>query len=169
VSTAIDFLSGIPAQFRQAALGGSLGAIFPKSRSLSYLPALGIAHLGDFYGQEQIGLNLFHFVVFGRTEDQARRALWLMRALRGGKGVQFFAAGRILDRRAVRADAVLSCFLDACAAKDWRAHCLQVVSEREIVERPTQPMDSSLRINVALAIGAEDPPPREPPPPQWEL
>ena len=86
------------------------------------------------YEEAEIGKTLFHFAAFGRSRDQAALALTLVRNLRGNKGLQVVAGGK-LTQDAFRAEAVLECYLEASGLPDHRAHCVQIVHETHLVER----------------------------------
>lgn len=89
-------------------------------------------------------------------------ALQLVRALRGLRGVQLSAAGRTLDS-AIRAEAILACYLEACASSDWRAHCITVADEYEIVTGARRPLLGTLTVRVSVGL-SQDPAPLPPPP-----
>lgn len=71
--------------------------------------------------------TLFHYAAFGRSREQVGRALSLTRYLAGLKAVQFYAGGKLILER-LRIEAVLTCYLEACACDDTRAHCNTVVA-----------------------------------------
>lgn len=51
----------------------------------------------------------------------------LARYLEGIKAVQFYAGGKLILER-MRIESVLTCYLEACACNDHRAHCNKVVT-----------------------------------------
>jgi hypothetical protein len=118
----------------RASLDGSIATVFPKSRGSGYDAAVNFARQAARYEEAEIGKTLFHFAAFGRSRDQAALALTLVRNLRGTKGLQVVAGGK-LAQDAFRAEAVLECYLEASGLPDHRAHCVQIVHESHLVER----------------------------------
>jgi len=131
-----SILVAVPGSFDliRASLEGSVATVFPKSRGSGYDAAVNFARQAARYEEAEIGKTLFHFAAFGRTRDQAALALSLVRNLRGTKGLQVVAGGK-LTQDAFRAEAVLECYLEASGLPDPRAHCVQIVHELHLVER----------------------------------
>ncbi|MDP3124578.1 MAG: hypothetical protein Q8M84_02995 [Thiobacillus sp.] len=132
----------------RASLEGSIATVFPKSRGSGYDAAVNFASQASRYEEAEIGKTLFHFAVFGRTREQVALALSLVRNLRGTKGLQVVAGGK-LTQDAFRAEAVLECFLEASGLSDPRAHCVQIVHESHLVERYLSGRTSASSIDVA--------------------
>lgn len=118
----------------RASLEGSIATVFPKSRGSGYDAAVNFGRQATRYEEAEIGKTLFHFAVFGRTREQVALALSLVRNLRGTKGLQIVAGGK-LTQDAFRAEAVLECYLEASGLSDPRAHCVQIVHESHLIER----------------------------------
>lgn len=118
----------------RASLEGSIATVFPKSRGSGYDAAVNFARQAAHYEEAEIGKTLFHFAAFGRSREQAALALTLVRNLRGTKGLQVVAGGK-LTQDVFRAEAVLECYLEASGLPDHRAHCIQIVHESHLVER----------------------------------
>lgn len=131
-----SILAAVPGSFDliRASLEGSIATVFPKSRGSGYDAAVNFARQAARYEEAEIGKTLFHFAAFGRSRDQAALALSLVRNLRGTKGLQVVAGGK-LTQDAFRAEAVLECYLEASGLPDHRAHCVQIVHESHLVER----------------------------------
>lgn len=131
-----SILAAVPGSFDliRASLEGSIATVFPKSRGSGYDAAVNFARQATRYEEAEIGKTLFHFAAFGRSRDQAALALSLVRNLRGTKGLQVVAGGK-LTQDAYRAEAVLECYLEASGLPDSRAHCVQIVHESHLVER----------------------------------
>lgn len=129
-------LVAVPGSFDliRASLEGSIATVFPKSRGSGYDAAVNFARQAARYEEVEIGKTLFHFAAFGRTREQAALALTLVRNLRGTKGLQLVAGGK-LTQDAFRTEAVLQCYLEASGLPDHRAHCVQIVHETHLVER----------------------------------
>lgn len=131
-----SILVAVPGSFDliRASLEGSIATVFPKSRGSGYDAAVNFARQAARYEEAEVGKTLFHFAAFGRSRDQAALALTLVRNLRGTKGLQVVAGGK-LTQDAFRAEAVLECYLEASGLPDHRAHCVQIVHESHLVER----------------------------------
>ncbi|MHB0973931.1 MAG: hypothetical protein ACYC0P_06790 [Thiobacillus sp.] len=104
-----------------------LAVSFPKSRSAAYSAAVNIAQQADKYGEVDMNGTLFHYAAFGSDREQVGRALAITRYLDGIKAVQFYAGGKLIVER-LRIESVLTCYLEACACKDPRAHCNKIVA-----------------------------------------
>lgn len=146
-----SILAAVPGSFDliRASLEGSIATVFPKSRGSGYDAAVNFARQATRYEEAEIGKTLFHFAAFGRSREQAALALSLVRNLRGTKGLQVVAGGK-LTQDAYRAEAVLECYLEASGLPDPRAHCVQIVHESHLVERFLSGRDSfSPRIDMA--------------------
>lgn len=119
---------------------------FPKSRSAAYAAAVNVAQQADKYGEAEMNGTLFHYAAFGRSREQVARALALTRYLDGIKAVQFYAGGKLILERP-RIESVLTCYLEACACNDHRAHCNEVVSDpfRRSIDNH---VDFSLQLDV---------------------
>lgn len=100
---------------------------FPKSRSAGYSAAVNIAQQADKYAEADMNGTLFHFAAFGHSREQVAFALSAIRYLEGIKAVQCYAGGKLVLER-YRVESVLTCYLEACACKDHRAHCNKVVT-----------------------------------------
>jgi hypothetical protein len=131
-----SILAAVPGSFDliRASLEGSIATVFPKSRGSGYDAAVNFARQAARYEEAEIGKTLFHFAAFGRSREQAALALSLVRNLRGTKGLQVVAGGK-LTQDAYRAEGVLECYLEASGLPDHRAHCVQIVHESHLIER----------------------------------
>jgi hypothetical protein len=105
-----------------------LAVSFPKSKAAGYAPALNLAQQADKYEEVELSGSLFHYAVFGRSKEQVGRALALTRYLQGVKATQFYARGQLILERN-RIEDVLSCFMEANACNDHRAHCNKVITD----------------------------------------
>ena len=126
---------------------------FPKSRAASYQASVNIAKQAMLYNEMEIGGETFHHAVFGRDAEDASRAYSLVKYLESLKGVQIFAGGKIIQNP-VRVGSVLSCYLEAIACNDWKAHCFQVI-DSPYKGTPTE-MDEAFKdaLNISSMIGA---------------
>jgi hypothetical protein len=115
---------------------------FPKSRAASYQASVNIAKQAMLYSEMEIGGETFHHAVFGRDAEDASRAYSLVKYLTSLKGVQIFAGGKIIQNP-VRVGSVLSCYLEAIACNDWRAHCFQVIDSP--YKRTKEEMDEAFQ------------------------
>lgn len=117
-----------------ASLDSSIAVVFSKSRGAGYDAAVNFARQAARYEENQVGSSLFHFAAFGRSREQAALALALVRNLRGVKGLQVLAGGKLLQE-SHRVEAVLSCYLDSSSLDDPRAHCVEMVNKSHLQER----------------------------------
>jgi hypothetical protein len=148
-----SILVAVPGSFDliRASLEGSVATVFPKSRGSGYDAAVNFARQAARYEETEIGKTLFHFAAFGRTREQAALALSLVRNLRGTKGLQVVAGGK-LTQEPYRTEAVLECYLEASGLPDPRAHCVQIVHESHLVERYLSGHTSISSIDVADVV-----------------
>ena len=119
---------------------------FPKSRSAGYAAAVNIAQQADKYGEAIMNGTLFHYAAFGRSREQVALALAATRYLEGIKAVQFYAGGKLILER-MRIESVLTCYLEACACNDHRAHCNIVV---------TNPFTGGFADNDVVSLDLDD-------------
>lgn len=141
-------LPALPTQFDivEASLNAAVAVVFPKSRSGGYDAAVNFARQADAYDETTVGKTLYHFAVFGRTREQAARVLAVIRNLRGAKGFQVIARGRLVDW--ARVAHVLECYLIAASLPDWRAHCVEMVPATMLEHGPRV---SSVSISIDLS------------------
>lgn len=135
-----------------ASLEGSIAVVFAKSRGSGYDAAANLSGQADMNETRQIGNTLFHFAVFGRSQRQASLALTVVRNLSGVKSLQIIARGKLVKDH-FRVGEVLSCYLDAAALEDPRAHCVEMVHESHLIERfLSSPNASSLTVPLDLGF-----------------
>ena len=133
-------MTGVPARATgfemvvSASLQHPLVVVFPKTRSASYSAAVNLAQQAAMYSETDVGGALFHVAGFGAEKEQAARALSLVRFMRSIKGFQIYAGGKLLQDWA-RVESVLSCYLEALACTDTRAHCMMVIHSDHLTER----------------------------------
>lgn len=118
----------------KASLTGSVAVVFSKTRGSGYDAGVNFAKQAEKYDEATIGSTLFHFAVFGRTREQAALALALIRNMRSTKGLQVIAGGRMLQDWP-RVETILTCYLNASALQNPKAHCVEMVNEAHLVER----------------------------------
>lgn len=134
-------------------LAGSVAVMFPASRSPSYDAAVNVARGADRYAERLVGKTLFHWAGFGRTRDQAARALAVVQYLGAIKGFQVFAGGAVLQER-FRVERVLECYIAATGCADHRAHCVVMVDGDDLYAATGQTSSS-----IFVTISAAPPPP----------
>ncbi len=129
-----------------ASLENLLVVSFPKSTSKSYPLAVNIAKGANYYDEIIVGNKPVHFVVFGKTREEAGRAQALMNYVSGWKGVQIYSGGKIIQN-IWEATMVIGCYLEASACKDWRAHCHIVIDDPYAEIPTTGGLSFAIRIN----------------------
>lgn len=103
-----------------------LVVMFPRSRAAAYPAAIAAARRAALCADQPIGKAVYHVAAFSAEREEAARALSIIRGLHGTRGLQVFAGGkRVQDP--YRVERVLTCYLDASAADDRLAHCVQWV------------------------------------------
>lgn len=108
-------------------LDGILAVAFPKSRALRYPMAVELARAADKSAETTLGKSVWHLAAFGRTQEQAARALAIAQALRGQKAEYFARGERLKDTRGL--ERVLQCYLRSCDCADPAAHCVRVIGD----------------------------------------
>jgi hypothetical protein len=99
---------------------------FPKSSSQVYPLAVNIAKGAAYYDELIIDKKIVHLVVFSKTREDAGRAIALINYIKDWKATQIFAGGKLI-RNSWKTVEIIECFLEACACKDWTAHCHYIV------------------------------------------
>lgn len=132
----------------KASLTGSVAVVFSKTRGAGYDAGVNFAKQAENYEETTVGSTLFHFAVFGRTREQAALALALIRNMRSVNSLQIIAGGRMLQD-CPRIETILTCYLNASALTDPRAHCVEMVHESHLVERFLSSQDSEV-ISIEL-------------------
>lgn len=133
-------MTGLPARATgfemvvAASLQHPLVVVFPKTRSASYAAAVVLAKQANLYTDTDAAGSLFHVAGFGAENEQAARALSLVRFMRSIKGFQIYAGGKLLQDWA-RVESVLECYLESAACTDRRAHCQMVIHTEHLIER----------------------------------
>lgn len=134
-----------------SSLENLMTVVFPKSRSASYDAAVSIARYAVAYSEQVIGNSTFHFASFGKNQEQAARALSVIRLLRGIKGFQIFTGGA-QAKDAVTVERVVSCYLDATGCNNAVAHCAVMVKSSKICS--TETTDDNL-VFIGFPFGLE--------------
>ena len=99
-----------------------LSMTFTKTSAFTYAPAVELAKFAQHHSEQQIGNSLVHYVEFGRTAEDAARALCMIGYTGRWKSTQIYA-GRQLVQNRFHVTTLLHCYLAALACSDSRAHC----------------------------------------------
>ena len=136
VSTGISSAIGV-VDVISSSLENLVTVVFPKSRASSYDAAVSIAQYATSYSAQEVGKSTFHFASFGKNQEQAARALSVIRFARSIKGFQVYARGRqVQDSFAI--ERVISCFLDSTSCNDSGANCIVMLKTSKIISTDNQ-------------------------------
>lgn len=106
--------------------------LFVKSRSDAFPWALEIASGAQLFAERDLDSMKLFVAGFVPTFDGATQAMDLIHYVRGWKGTHFYARGRMIIgqmEQAFMMEAVLKCFADSCAVRDYRAHCFRLIDD----------------------------------------
>ncbi len=101
---------------------------FPKSNSKNFSFALSLAMSAGKYGNARFDDKDMHVACFSKTQADAGRASALLAYVGGWKGVLVFSGGKIVQHTH-QISQVISCYLESCACRDSRAHCLAIIDD----------------------------------------
>lgn len=106
--------------------------LFVKSRSDAFPWALEVAARAQLFAERDLDPMKLFVAGFLPTFDGAAQAMDLIHYVRGWKGTHFYAQGRMIIGEmepAFMMEAVLKCFADSCASRDYRAHCFRTIDD----------------------------------------
>ncbi|MDR6421267.1 hypothetical protein J2801_003555 [Paraburkholderia phenoliruptrix] len=106
--------------------------VFLKSRSEAFALADDVARHAPLFSERDLESLKIHIAGFSATFDGANAAMRLIHYVRGWRGTHFYAQGRMVigdTEAAFQIEAVLKCFADSCAARDYRAHCFRLIDD----------------------------------------
>lgn len=106
--------------------------LFLRSRSDAFPWALDVARKAPLFAERDLEALRIHVAGFPATFDGANQAMDLIHYVRGWRGTHFYAQGRMVIgdiEPAFQLEAVLKCFADSCAARDYRAHCFRLIDD----------------------------------------
>lgn len=128
-------------------LSHPLAVAFSKTSSPNYGAAVELAMLGSKYAKLDLGNSVVHLAAFAADRVHMSRALALLRYIKGWKGAQLYAAGKLLYS-AHSTERAINCYLTAESCNDYRAHCHQVIGNpfADIEER-------AARVSACVTIG----------------
>jgi hypothetical protein len=112
-------------------------ALFVKGRSEAFQCALDVAKRAPLFVERSLETMKIYVCGFFATAEGAAQAIDLIHYVRGWKGTHFYAQGRMIIGEmepAFHLEAVLKCFSDSCAARDYRAHCFR------LIDNPSDPL-----------------------------
>ena len=108
-----------------------LAIMFCKSSSPNYQMAVAVAKSAQGYSDGEFCGRVLHFVLFGKTHEEAVKAKSLASYVGQWKGSQVFAGGKTAQTF-YEIFQVLDCYLTASACRDPKSHCHVVTPEYEI-------------------------------------
>jgi hypothetical protein len=111
--------------------------LFLRSRSDAFPLALDVAINAPLFVERDLETLKIYVAGFVATFEGATQAMDLIHYVRGWKGTHFYAQGRMIIGEmgpAFSLEAVLKCFADSCAARDYRAHCFR------LIDNPFEPL-----------------------------
>jgi hypothetical protein len=118
--------------------------LFLKSRSEAFPWAFDVASKATLFAERDLDTLKIYVAGFVATLDGATQAMDLIHYVRGWKGTHFYAQGRMVIgemQQAFALEAVLQCFADSCAARDYRAHCFR------LIDNPYEPLSPYRRFD----------------------
>ena len=118
--------------------------LFVRSRSEIFPLAFDAASKASLFSERDLNPPRIYVAGFLATADGARQAMNLIHYVRGWKGTHFYAQGRMIIgemESAFHLEAVLKCFSDSCAARDFRAHCYRLIDDPFQPLSPYRPFD----------------------------
>lgn len=106
-----------------------LVVVFAKTNSPYFSKVLGIASGATRYMEQKDEKSSVHTCVFGRSKEQAARAIVLLRFVESWATVQVFVGGRLVTGSLGVVLATLECFQTASACLNPEAHCLLLTDQ----------------------------------------
>lgn len=106
--------------------------LFLRSRSEAFPWAMELAQRAPLFAERDLETLRIHVAGFAATFEGATQAMDLIHYVRGWRGTHFYARGRMVIGEmepAFHLEAVLKCFADSCAARDYRAHCFRTIDD----------------------------------------
>lgn len=127
-----------------------MAVMFSKSTAANYELALSVCRNATAYSEMVVGKHLMHAAVFGKSIEQAGRAVAVLQYMEGVKSFQVFVGGQLIPFvRYVKE--TLDCYIKAMMCNDPTAHC------HRIVENPfSQQRERSAVIVVRLAAQKQE-------------
>ena len=108
---------------------------FPRTGSNFYSVVVELAEEASGYEETTVGNKPFHRVLFSKDPDQAKMALNILDYMQGWSGKRIYGRGRnILSFWDVYR--MLECYIEACACKDYKAHCIEMTDGPDLRNEP---------------------------------
>jgi hypothetical protein len=107
--------------------------LFVKSRSDAFPWAFEIASRAQLFAERDLDSLKLFVAGFEPTFEGATEAMDLIHYVRGWKGTHFYAQSRMIIGEMAPAfmlEAVIRCFADSCATRDYRAHCFRMIDDQ---------------------------------------
>lgn len=127
--------------------------VFAKTNSPYFSLAVNIAKGASSYFETKIDKTSIHTCAFGRTPEQAARAISLLRYIESWTTKQLFVAGRLVTSGTSIAIATLECYQAASHCNNHEAHCLLLVDEPFIQPRQH---GSVAMMTIRIAMPGDD-------------
>lgn len=106
-----------------------LVAVFAKTTSPYFALAVNIAKGATHYFENSVDKSPVYTCVFGRTAEQAARAIALLRYIDSWATRQLFVAGRLVTQDVGTIMNTLDCYQTASHCTNTDAHCLLFIDE----------------------------------------
>lgn len=103
--------------------------VFAKTTSPYFGLAVNIAKGASLYHEAKLDKTTIHTCAFGRSSEQAARAITLLRYIESWATKQLFVAGRLVTCSVIEIQATLECFQIASHCTNSDAHCLALTDE----------------------------------------
>lgn len=140
-----------------------LVVVFAKTNSPYFALVVNIAKGASSYFETKLDKTSIHTCAFGRTPEQAARAISLLRYIESWATKQLFVAGRLVTNDINVVTATLDCYQTASHCTNHDAHCLLLTDEPFKQQRQQH---SGTMMTIRLAMPGEEPPSAGLPPPK---
>ena len=149
-----------PADVFQLSKDNLIVIVFAKTNSPYFGLVVNIAKGASTYHETKMDKTSVHTCVFGRSPEQAARAITLLRYVESWATKQLFVAGRLVTSGVQAVLATLECYQLACHCANADAHCLLLTDEAFKRDRLAS---TGAMMTIRIAMPGEETPPQEAP------
>lgn len=130
--------------------------VFAKTNSPYFALVVNIAKGASAYVETKLDKTSLHTCVFGRSPEQAARAISLLRYVESWTTKQLFVAGRLVTGDVHSVMATLECYQSACHCTNPDANCL-IVTDDIFMRDKQYPIATMMTIRIAMPEDGEPP------------
>lgn len=149
-----------PADVFQLSRDNLIVIVFAKTNSPYFGLVVNIAKGASTYHETKLDKTSVHTCVFGRSPEQAARAITLLRYVESWATKQLFVAGRLVTSDVQAVLATLECYQLACHCANADAHCLLLTDEAFKRDRLAS---TGTMMTIRIAMPGEETPQQEAP------